>query len=240
MSENGRKKAKRAAGCIHSWERRSFKGRKVWAALDREGRYVEDKGKALIKYQLDQPHEYWVRPENIKELGREGSGREPAPGPRSEKTAAGRGSPQPERSPEETRDSGKKAVHVYTDGASSGNPGPAGIGIYLRYGSREREISRYLGPATNNVAELTAVKEALEAIRKKDLPVRLYTDSSYVHGLLSKGWKASANKELVNDIRSLCNRFSDLRLIKVKAHNGIYGNEKADKLATDAIKEGRG
>jgi ribonuclease HI len=43
-----------------------------------------------------------------------------------------------------------RVVHVYTDGASSGNPGPSGIGVLLRYGGHEKEVSTYIGIATNN------------------------------------------------------------------------------------------
>ncbi|MBS3809843.1 MAG: ribonuclease HI [Desulfobacterales bacterium] len=127
-------------------------------------------------------------------------------------------------------------VIIYTDGAASGNPGPAGIGAVLRYGGKKKEISEYIGYATNNIAELRAVREALCALKRKDLPVRLYTDSSYVHGLLVLGWKAKKNPELVEEIRNLMKRFKKIQIIKVRGHHGVADNEQADHLATSAIK----
>jgi len=236
MDNSGKNKANGLASQISQWVRKRFKKNKVWMAMDGAGQPVMDNNKVLIKYQLDQPHEYWVRVENIEAIGEDALENKPA-------TAT----PHPKRkqptdtplipSAGETATSDTDAIHVYTDGAASGNPGPAGIGVFLQYGAYEREISRYIGSATNNIAELKAVKTALEAIKRKDMPVRLYTDSSYVLGLLTRGWKAHKNKELVTAIRKLCEEFKDLKLIKVKGHGGICGNEKADHLATSAIKK---
>ena len=132
-------------------------------------------------------------------------------------------------------DDALNAISIYTDGASSGNPGPSGIGVLMQYGDKEREISKYIGIATNNIAELTAVQAALMSLKRNDLPVRIYTDSSYVCGLLISGWKAQKNVALVQAIKQLMTRFTNLKIIKVKGHSGIMGNEKADQLATSAI-----
>jgi len=236
MSNSDGQEENGLASQISQWLRKRFKKNKVWMAVDASGQPVTDKGKVLIKYQLDQPHEYWVRAENIGDVGNE------APKNQSATAAAPPGKKQPKPPPlipsaGETGATDEDAIHVYTDGAASGNPGPAGIGVFLQYGTHEREISQYIGSATNNIAELMAVKTALEVIKRKDLPVRLYTDSSYVHGLLTCGWKAHKNKELVDTLRKLCSQFKELELIKVKGHGGIDGNEKADHLATSAIKK---
>jgi ribonuclease HI len=127
-------------------------------------------------------------------------------------------------------------IFIYTDGASSGNPGPSGIGILLRFKDHEKEISRNIGTATNNIAELEAIKTALLELKHYNYPVRVFTDSSYACGVLTLGWKARKNKELINSIKKLISKFSNLRLIKVKGHNGFAGNEKADFLATSAIR----
>ena len=50
------------------WKRMRFKKNKVWLAVNGSGKPLEENGKVLIKYQLDQPHEYWVRKSNIKPL----------------------------------------------------------------------------------------------------------------------------------------------------------------------------
>lgn len=136
---------------------------------------------------------------------------------------------------EEQRASPQEAIEVYTDGAASGNPGPAGIGIFMRYRGKTKEISRYIGITTNNVAELTAIETALSAIRKPELPVILYTDSGYALGLLTMNWKAKKNVDLVARIRKLMSRFKHLKIVKVPGHCGVEGNEIADKLATSAI-----
>ena len=130
-------------------------------------------------------------------------------------------------------------ICVFTDGAAAGNPGPAGIGVLLRYGKHEKEISEYIGTATNNIAELKAILAGLTAVKDSSKPVRLFTDSQYAFGLLVKNWKAHKNREIVDAIRKAMTRFKDLKIIKVKGHSGNEGNEMADRLATSAIKKAR-
>ncbi|HMA67360.1 MAG TPA: ribonuclease H [Desulfosalsimonadaceae bacterium] len=234
MTDTSNRSTAAGPGEPADWRRMRFQKNKVWMALDAGGRPLRHKNKVLIKYQLNQSHQYWVRAENIQEIDAA------PPGSQSPK-ASPKKQPDPQ-APQSAGDPGagcgKNTICIYTDGASSGNPGPSGIGVLLRYGSHEREISEYIGIATNNIAELTAVKAALEAIQRDDLPVRLYTDSSYVHGLLTKGWKAQKNRELVAELRSLCSKFRDIKFLKVAGHAGNEGNERADRLATSAIKKG--
>src|SRR5690606_5804567 len=131
------------------------------------------------------------------------------------------------------------AVHVWTDGACTGNPGPAGLGVVLIDGERREELSEYLGHGTNNIAELTAIERGLQLVGDRTRPVLVYTDSSYSIGLLSQGWKAKANVELVARIRELCRSFTDLRFVKVAGHAGIELNERTDFLATSAVRNAR-
>jgi ribonuclease HI len=131
--------------------------------------------------------------------------------------------------------SSKQAIIIYTDGACSGNPGPSGLGVFLQAGKFKREISEYLGEGTNNIAELSAVLKALNSIKDPERTIHLYTDSTYVIGVLTKNWKVKANKELVLQIRQKMKEFNNLILHKVKGHVGVEGNEKADKLATTAV-----
>lgn len=132
-----------------------------------------------------------------------------------------------------------RTIVVYTDGACSGNPGPAGLGVVLMAGARRKELSEYLGEATSNIAELMAVKRALESIKDPTRPVRLHTDSAYSIGVLSQGWKAKANQALIAEVRALMATFPHLKLIKVAGHAGIEENERCDQLARDAIERGR-
>lgn len=127
-------------------------------------------------------------------------------------------------------------ICIYTDGACYGNPGLSGIGILLRFRGHEKEISRYIGIATNNIAELEAIRVGLDSLKKVDIPVIVFTDSKYAHGVLSLGWKAKKNTELINSIRKLASKFKNLAFRKVKGHSGHPGNERADFLATNAIR----
>ena len=92
----------------------------------------------------------------------------------------------------------KTAWIAYADGACSGNPGPAGSGfVVVHPGGRMEEGFEYLGTATNNIAELTAILRALE-VSPKDAPhILIHTDSQYSIGVLQKGWKPKTNQELI-------------------------------------------
>ena len=214
-----------------------FKKNKVWMAIDQKQRPVVKDGKVLIKYQLDQDYEYWILQKNVK----------PVDALHSEITASHKRELKKKslKTPETKLDSKpgssvrpdhKDTICIYTDGASSGNPGPSGIGVYLRFEEHEKEISKYIGTTTNNVAELEAIRTGLSAVKNADLPVRVFTDSSYAYGVLVQGWKARKNQEIIKSIKQILTKFRDLKFIKVKGHAGIEGNEKADLLATSAIK----
>jgi ribonuclease HI len=131
------------------------------------------------------------------------------------------------------------AIHVWTDGACSGNPGPAGIGVVIIDGKDQHEISEYLGEGTNNIAELTAILRGLQTIKDRQRPVVVYSDSAYSIGLLTQAWKAKANKQLVEELRGVCKQFGNLRFIKVAGHAGIPLNERVDQLATSAVSRRR-
>jgi ribonuclease HI len=127
------------------------------------------------------------------------------------------------------------AIHVWTDGACSGNPGPAGIGAVIIDGDKRTELSEYLGQGTNIIAELTAILRALETIEDRKRPVVLYTDSQFSIDMLTKGWKAKKNVELVADVRGICREFSDLRFVWVRGHANVPLNVRCDELATQAV-----
>lgn len=216
--------------------RKYHKKNKVWAQLAPNGQTLaEHNGKVKIKYQLAQSQEYLVPVGALRDI-------EEGPDPKAESAAKKPGPAKPAPPQKQAPTPAKEplpasAIIMYTDGASSGNPGPAGIGVYLQFGGHVKEISEYIGVATNNIAELMAVKRGLEAVKNKKLPVRILTDSQYVLGLLTLNWKAQKNQELVASIKSLMTEFNDLQFIKVKGHNGEHGNEKADELAVMAVKK---
>jgi len=129
-------------------------------------------------------------------------------------------------------------VQVYTDGACSGNPGPAGLGVVIVRPSDRLEISEYLGRATNNIAELTAVLRALGEL-DEHAAVRIHTDSQYTIGVVQRGWKAKANKELVAELKEALSRHPNVKLVYVPGHEGVPLNERADELARRAIAQRR-
>ncbi len=131
------------------------------------------------------------------------------------------------------------AILAYTDGACSGNPGPAGIGVVLVAGNHRKEIAEYIGEATSNIAELAAIVRALSAIRDRDRHVILHSDSEYAIGMLTKGWKIRANKPLIEQARELAATFPSLRFAWVPGHAGIAENERCDVLARTAIEAAR-
>lgn len=136
-------------------------------------------------------------------------------------------------------------IEIYTDGACSGNPGPGGWGVLLRWNGHEKEMSGGEAHTTNNRMEMMAVIKGLEAL-KKESTVKLYTDSKYVQQGVTqwmKGWKAKGwperikNQDLWLQIDSLIQRH-DVEFIWVRGHDGHVENEIVDKLAVAAIPRG--
>ncbi len=219
-----------------TWKRMSFKGKKVWMATDQKDAPVLKNGKVLIKYQLDQDYEYLVHEASIgavDDLKQKKAKKNKKPLKKNRLSSAANNGQQLKKE-EDARIN--NSIVIYTDGAASGNPGPAGIGIFFNYKKHEKEISKYIGVATNNIAELEAIRTSLIQLKNKDIPVRIFTDSSYAHGVLTLGWKAKKNIALVESTKKIILQFKDIKLIKVKGHSGNKGNEKADLLATSAIK----
>jgi len=127
-------------------------------------------------------------------------------------------------------------VIAYTDGSCSGNPGPMGAGavLLLRNQNRIKQISKSLGAGTNNIAELQAISLALSAIfprSRSATHVTIRTDSQYCIGILSKGWKISANPGLIMAIKELMSQFAKIEFEKVSAHTQDKYNDWADNLA---------
>jgi len=199
----------------NNWKRMSFKGNKVWAQIDSKEELVQDKGKVLIKYNLKQDYEYKVKYESL--MPEEQA--VPAKRKISKKTSSKKKSRQSIQELDPGANLPDNCIKIYTDGASSGNPGPSGIGILLIYGEKRKEISQYIGQGTNNIAELTAIKVALEELIRNDLPVYIFSDSSYSIGLLTKGWKPKKNQTLIFEIRKLLKKFNAISFVSIFATN---------------------
>jgi len=137
-------------------------------------------------------------------------------------------------------------VHIYTDGACSGNPGPGGWGSVLLFNGHRRELSGGAAGTTNNRMELQAVIGAMEAL-KRPCEVTIYTDSVYVmKGMLEwlpqwkkRNWR-TAGKQAVKNVE-LWQRLEqvlsphEVTWRWVKGHSGVPENERADELARLAI-----
>ncbi len=145
------------------------------------------------------------------------------------------------------RRDGEEIVEIHTDGACSGNPGPGGWAAILAWKGRQKEISGAEPETTNNRMELLAAIRALEAL-KRPMRVRIYTDSEYLRrgmtewleGWKRRGWRTAGKKPVKN--RDLWERLDELcRRHRVewrwlKGHAGDPLNERADRLAREAIR----
>lgn len=142
-----------------------------------------------------------------------------------------------------------KRVEIYTDGACSGNPGPGGWGAVLVYNENKKELSGASKSTTNNRMELTAVIEALKAL-KEPCEVTLTTDSKYVCDAINKGWvyswknnnwkkadkKPALNVDLWEELLILLEKH-EVEFIWVKGHSGHKYNERCDELAVSEYKK---
>ena len=133
-------------------------------------------------------------------------------------------------------------IFLYTDGASSGNPGPGGYGVVLRCAGREMEMSEGFCLTTNNRMELLAVIKGLEAIKWHNAEVHVYSDSSYVVNAVNKGWLANWVRKGYAKVKNpdLWMRFEPLlrrhrvTFHGIKGHAGHPENERCDALAVAA------
>lgn len=126
---------------------------------------------------------------------------------------------------------------VYIDGASKGNPGPSGIGVVIcRNGEVIKNISSYIGKATNNIAEYTALIWALEeGLMLKTDSLKVNTDSLLLYNQINKVYKIKSSNilGLYNQALHLIKAFNNFEITHISRRD----NRTADKLATQAIKE---
>ncbi len=139
-----------------------------------------------------------------------------------------------------------QTVYIYTDGACKGNPGVGGWGALLRYGQHEKELLGGAAETTNNRMELTAVIEALRAL-KRSSRVQICTDSQYVkngmeswiEGWKKNGWQTASkqpvkNADLWRELDTLVQQHQ-VTWTWVKGHAGHPENERADALANQGV-----
>ena len=141
----------------------------------------------------------------------------------------------------------KSLVHIYTDGACSGNPGPGGYGIVMEWVGKPYKKEFYEGykKTTNNRMELLAVIVALEKIKSDDVEITVFSDSKYVVDAVAKNWLQKWDAKRFKDVKNpdLWQRFLKIYNAEnttfkwIKGHNEHPQNERCDVLAVAASKQ---
>lgn len=140
-------------------------------------------------------------------------------------------------------------VHIYTDGAARGNPGPGGYGVVMEWVGKpyKKEFSKGFKHTTNNRMELLAVIDALKKLKNPGTQVLVFTDSKYVVDSVKKGWvfgwekkgfKDRKNADLWKDFL-VEYRKHDVDFKWIRGHNNHIQNERCDVLAVQASKQPR-
>jgi ribonuclease HI len=213
------------------WIEAMLRGQKVLARVKDDGSLLDEGGRVEIRYKPKDGKAYRAARGNLAIVAGAPVLPDDTCGPAEappEKGAPAKAAPRAHAVPAD-------AWQAFTDGACSGNPGPAGSGVVLvAPGGKMHEGFDYLGEATNNVAELTAILRALEWIPKEAASIVVHTDSKYAIGVLSKNWKAKVNGELIAKTKRLVQE-RGARLEYVPGHSGVPLNERADQLAREAI-----
>ena len=141
-------------------------------------------------------------------------------------------------------------IKIFTDGGCRKN-GIGGWGIVFVYGDLVKEVYGGTTNTTNNKMELTSVIEALKRVKRKDIPVEVYSDSAYIvncfhdkwyikwrrNGWINSKGQPVENKELWVELINLVESFDSIEFVKVKGHSGIKFNERADQLANQGIED---
>ncbi len=134
-------------------------------------------------------------------------------------------------------------IKIYTDGASRGNPGKGGYGVILMWNKLKKELSQGYRLTTNNRMELMAVIAALEALKKNNLNLIIYSDSNYVVKAIMEKWLDKwiktnfkgniKNRDLWEKYYALSKNHS-IHFNWVKGHAENFYNNRCDILATQA------
>ena len=233
-----------------SWKRALFKGKKVWVEVNAEGQPVVVDRRSPIRYS-SQPNAKIYHGYSDSIQLEDGEEHEMPKGKPVKKASSGLGSSKTRTEQQKVKAQqvakdllagfADEAVVCFTDGACRGNPGPAGSGVFIMHQEQSFSAKKYLGNATNNVAELTAIELALQQIECKNIPkgvpTEILTDSRYSHGVLTLNWKAKSNRSLIMKIRAMIRGRGNTRVHWIAGHAGIEQNEIADELANQAIAE---
>jgi ribonuclease HI len=238
------------------WARALLRGQKVLAKARADGSFDAVGGRVEVRYKPNDGRAYQAAARNLELVAGEALLPDDACAPAEAAPPKSETSGQSSKSSSKSSSAGRSAERktaaaaaalapgaipagawtVYADGACSGNPGPAGLGIVLvGPDGKIAEGFEYLGVATNNVAELTGVLRAAEIVPDGAAAV-VHTDSQYAIGVLTKGWKAKANQELIAGVKLALAKRSGWRIVYVPGHSGVPLNERADELAREAVR----
>ena len=138
-------------------------------------------------------------------------------------------------------------VHIYTDGAAKGNPGPGGYGVVMEMLGTpyKKEFFEGFRHTTNNRMELLAVIVGLEKLKAPKTTVLVVSDSKYVVDSVEKGWVFGWEKKYFKDKKNpdLWLRFlkiyrqHQVKFKWIKGHNNHPQNERCDELAVMASQQ---
>ncbi len=236
------------------WVRAKLRGQTVYARASATGELVAESGRVEIRYNKDDgrlyraglgnlevtqddvlPDDTCGSADEVERSKSDGGGNKAGAKKSGSKKSAAKRRKKTASVVDPPTEAPAGGAIAYTDGACSGNPGPAGLGLVVLSQTERIERYEYLGEATNNIAELTAILRAVEEIAPT-VPATILTDSQYAIGVLQKGWKAKANRELIATMKKALNG-RPIELVYVKGHAGILLNERADELARQAVEE---
>lgn len=213
------------------WKAFDYRGDKVWVRVLDSGKPIVHRGLVEFRYKQGAIKSYKTQRENFEDW-------DPEEVLSDEDFGGQTSTPSTKLREDPTVAADADTIVIHTDGACSGNPGPAGIGVHILRPDSVTEISEFIGEATNNVAELRAILCAIEQLGddERERRIHLYTDSGWSLGVLVGGWKAKKNVALIDKIKARLPEFPNLELLKVRGHAGQDGNEEADALATKAVR----
>lgn len=242
------------------WVRVSFKGKKVWAAAQPDGQLIAEGGRIPIRYSDKAGVKIYragvsglapvagAKPQELPD-GKAADDSPRKTGGTKRKGSSGFGSAGTRTAAQAAAAKAQATQDLaaipegtpvaFTDGACRGNPGPCGAGAVVKLADGTMvERAESLGIGTNNVGELHAVGLALDLLEEAGVDsgtrVVLHTDSKYSLGVLSQGWKAKKNTELILGLRARLESWPALEIRWVAGHVGIAENERADQLASGA------
>lgn len=240
------------------WAKAQFKGKTVFAEVDESNNALVMGGRVAIRYSAGSNATiYRAGADSVQIVGTTAQKMEGGvlADNRSKKTTSSRGSgfgSAKTRTSQQAAMAAESArtmlaslpatsIIAYTDGGTAGNPGESGSGAVINLpDGRIVEMSKYLGHGTNNIAELSAIGLVLNLLDDLKIPteqeIAILSDSSYTNGVLTRGWKAKANRELISGLKAQIKERPNLTIHWVAGHAGIAGNERADELATQGVR----